>query len=68
MNLIKVTMKAARVNAGLTIHQASEKIGVSENMLWRWEQNPEIVPIKYKDIIEKTYNMPIDNIIFLNQN
>lgn len=64
----KITMKAARVNADYTLEEASELLGITTNMLWRWEQNPENIPIKYKDKIEEVYRMPIDNIVFLNKN
>lgn len=64
----KISLKAARVNADLTIEEAADLMGISTNKLWRWEQNPEIIPIAFKDTIESIYNMPIDNIIFLNEN
>ena len=64
----RISMKAARVNAGYTLDEASELLGITTNMLWRWEQNPENIPIKYIYAIEETYKMPIDNIIFLSMN
>lgn len=61
----KISLKAARINANLTQAEAAEKMKVSVNMLWRWEQNPSIVPVKYLKDIEQAYNMPYDNIDFL---
>lgn len=62
----KISMKAARVNAGYTLDEASELLGITTNMLWRWEQKPENIPIKYIYTIEEVYKMPIDNILFNN--
>ena len=33
----KITLKASRVNAGLTLKEASEKIGVTSQSLISWE-------------------------------
>lgn len=35
---MKITLKAARINAGLTQKAASERIGVSEQTLSSWER------------------------------
>lgn len=32
-----LTLKAARVNAGLTQKQMADKLGVSETTVWKWE-------------------------------
>ena len=64
----KISLKAARVNAGYTLDEAADLMGISTNKLWRWEQNPEIIPIAFKDTIQDTYHMSIDNIIFLSRN
>lgn len=32
-----ISMKAARVNAGLTQEQLAEKLGVSPVTIWKWE-------------------------------
>ena len=64
----KISMKAARVNAGYTLDEASKLLGITTNMLWRWEQKPENIPIKYIYTIEEVYKMPIDNILFLSTN
>lgn len=34
----KITLKAARVNAGLTIKEAAKLIGICETTLIRWEK------------------------------
>ena len=63
-NKFQITLKAARVNAGLTIVQASKKIGIATATLVKWEKNPGLVnPIRQKSIAE-TYGIPIDHIFF----
>lgn len=62
---IKISLKAARVNANLTLKEASDKIGVCETTLIKWEKNPSIVKGEYQKRISETYNIPIDCIIFL---
>jgi DNA-binding XRE family transcriptional regulator len=63
-NRIQVTLKAARVNAGLTILEASKKIGIGKDTLIKWEKNSGLVNPIWQKKISETYNMPIDNIFF----
>lgn len=65
MENLQITMKAARVNAGYKIVEAAKKIGISPTTLIKWENNPETVSPEKQRIISETYNIPIDNIIFL---
>lgn len=67
MENLKITLKAARVNANLTIRQSAKKIGVSASTLIKWEKNPESVAPEKQRRISDAYDMPIDNIIFLNE-
>lgn len=61
---IQITLKAARVNAGLTILEASNKIGIGKDRLIKWERNPALVNPIYQKKISTTYNIPIDSIFF----
>lgn len=61
---IKITLKAARVNAGLTLKEAAKKLGVCETTLVRWEKDPSVVQSKYHKIISEAYDYPSDYIIF----
>lgn len=62
----QITLKAARVNAGLKVVEAAEKLGISATTLIKWEKNPgELAPNKQK-LISETYNIPIDYIFFGN--
>lgn len=41
-----LTLKAARVNAGMTQIQAAKKLGVSNQTLGRWEKDPKQVTLE----------------------
>lgn len=60
----KITLKAARVNAGLTLKEASKKLGICETTLIRWEKDSSIVQSKYHKMISEAYQYPSDFIIF----
>ena len=60
----KITLEAARVNAGLTLKQASKKIGVSVATLHKWEKDSSSVKVSDVQKIEKTYNYPNEFIFF----
>ena len=65
MQEIHLTLKAARVNRGLTQQQASSKLGVSPDVISNWERCksfPRALMIKE---IEKLYKIPYNQIIFL---
>ncbi len=61
---IKITLKAARVNAKLTLKEAAKKLGICEATLVRWEKDPSVVQSKYHKIISEAYDYPSDYIIF----
>ena len=60
----KITLKAARVNANLTIKQAAQQIGVDESTIIRWEKNPGIVKADYQKKISEVYKFSSDYIFF----
>lgn len=64
----KITLRAARVNAGLTQSKAAKEIGVTRDTLSNWE-NGKSAPsvLKFKDI-ERVYGIAYDNLDFLPQN
>lgn len=64
MELVKFTLAAARVNAGLSQKEAAEKLGISNKTLCKWE-NYESYP--GADMIPKIcelYGIPYDQICF----
>ena len=44
---MKLTLKAARINAGLTQKKAAEKLGVTEQTISNWENG-----ITYPDVLQ----------------
>lgn len=65
MSELKITLKAARVNAGLTIRDAAKIIGVAASTLISWEKNPEKISALFQSRIAEAYGISTDNIIFL---
>lgn len=62
----KITLKAARTNAGLTLEQASKLIGVSIATLHKWESDSSSVKVSDVQKIEKAYQYPTEYIFFGN--
>lgn len=65
---MKISLKAARVNAGLTQKVVAQKLGVSKDTIRNWENcktYPDAVQIKQ---LESIYKIPYDDIIFLPSN
>ena len=55
----KITLKAARVNAELTLDDVAERIGKSKQSIENWENGK--TPIKYSDLLKlsEIYGMPV---------
>lgn len=60
-----MTLKAARVNVGLTQVQAAEKLGVSLSTLQNYEKGKTYPNQKIIDAIEKLYKVEYNDLIFL---
>lgn len=60
----KITVKAARVNAGLTQEELANKMGVHRSTISSWEANPSTMQIKDAELLCKILNIPISNIFF----
>lgn len=63
-----ITLKAARVNAGLTQKEAAAKLNVSNKTLWNWETGVRVPNINKVKAICELYGMSYDDIIFLPDN
>lgn len=64
MNM-QITLRAARINAGLTQREAGKAIGVTDDVVSRWERGitfPDALQIR---TIEKVYGVSYNNLIFL---
>lgn len=59
-----ITLKAARVNAGLNQTQAAKVIGVTKDILSNWERGKSYPSVKYLPMIEAAYGLKYDQIIF----
>lgn len=68
MSELKISIKAARVNAGLTIAESAKKLGIAKSTLVAWEKNPEKISAVNQDKISRVYGISTDNIIFLPEN
>lgn len=60
-----ITLKAARVNAGLTQKEAAEKLGISKGTLASYEMYRTIPGIDTAEKIADLYGLKVDGIIFL---
>jgi transcriptional regulator with XRE-family HTH domain len=67
MQIVKFSLAAARVNAGLSQKEAAEKLGISNKTLCSWE-NYQTYPSA--DMVQKIcelYGIPYDQINFAQQ-
>lgn len=63
-----ITMKAARVNVGLSQVEAALKIGVSKETLSNYERGQSYPDVLILKKIEKVYGVPYHELIFLPKN
>ena len=63
--MVQMTLKAARVNAGLTQKEAANMLKVSNKTIGKWENGESMPNGKYIEPICNLYNVSYDNIIFL---
>lgn len=61
---MKITLKAARVNAGLTLVEASQQYHINKDTLSKYEKDSTNVPRKFLIKIEDIYGIPTENIFF----
>lgn len=60
-----VTLKAARINVGLTQREAAKKLGISEETVSNYERGKRFPDVPVIRKIEEVYGIPYDRIIFL---
>ena len=61
----KITLAAARVNAGLTQTEAAEKIGVSQITISNWETGKTSPKMSIVPIIADLYKIPVHDLLFV---
>ena len=64
MEDVKMTLRALRVNAGLTQEEAAKRLGISEETLANWERGRTFPDVRGVQRIESLYNYPYANINF----
>ncbi|MGN8792762.1 helix-turn-helix domain-containing protein [Acidaminococcus timonensis] len=60
----KISLKAARVNARLTLIEAARLLGIGKDRLIKWEKHSGLVPPVWQQKISAVYKMPLDMIYF----
>lgn len=60
----QISLKAARVNAGLTVIEAAKLLGIGKDTLIKWEKDPRVVNTLKQENISSVYKISIDNIFF----
>lgn len=63
--MIKISLKAARVNADLSQKQVAKALGVSNKTVSSWENGDTFPSAKYIALLCKLYNVSYDDVIFL---
>lgn len=66
--MAKITLKAARVNVGLTQKAAAKKFGVSNKTLLNWENGHSFPNVNQIRLICDEYGVSYDDLIFLPNN
>lgn len=64
MNYPKITLAAARVNAGFTQKEAAKELGVCQKTIINYENGDQIPNWEMVNKISKLYNFPSDLIFF----
>lgn len=67
-NVIRITLKAARINRNLSQKEAAKALKVSNKTLWNWEKGLSVPKADKIDAICELYDVPYDNLIFLPNN
>ena len=66
--MLKITLKAARVNAGLSQKNVADHLGLSNKTICSWVKGDTFPSADYIDKLCKLYGVSYDNIIFLPAN
>jgi transcriptional regulator with XRE-family HTH domain len=61
---LKITLKAARVNLGLTLKEAAKKFKIHHETLAKYEQDSSNVPRSFFIQLKRVYGIPEEFIYF----
>lgn len=64
MAMLKITLKAARINASLTQKEVADKLGIDRSRVAKWENNPKSLTVTELRRLLALYNVEYDNILF----
>lgn len=62
---MKLTLRAARVNAGLTQDEVAKDIKKSKNTIVNYEKGRSVPDIETGKALARLYKMSVDDLIFL---
>ena len=62
-DMTRITLRAARVNAGLTLKEVAKKLGVTERTVSNWEKGSTSIPAKELIALCTIYAISIDAIV-----
>ena len=65
MDVVKITIRAARTNVGLSQKEAADRLGISNKTLGNWENGVCFPPADMIPKICELYGMSYDNLNFL---
>jgi transcriptional regulator with XRE-family HTH domain len=60
----KITLRAARVNLGLTLKDAAKEFKMSHITLGHYEKDSTNVPHSFFSKVESVYGIPAENVFF----
>lgn len=63
-DVLRITMAAARVNAGLTQDEASKELHVTKQTLVNWEKGATQPKVEQAERMSELYGIPYQNILF----
>ena len=63
--MLRITLKAARINADLSQKEAAERLHISNKTLCNWENGVSYPDAEQIAMLCKLYGVHYDNIIFL---
>lgn len=61
---LRITLEAARVNAGLTQPQAAQAVGVSVATILKWEKGTTVPPVDKAEQLIRLYGLRFDDVNF----
>ena len=65
---MKITLKAARVNADITLEEAAKELGITKNTLISYEKYRTLPDMAMGAAMASLYGALVDDLIFLPKN